>query len=159
MCLPSIVEEFARLCARYELVYCYSILERNKKEQRLCLAAGKEAHLDAFFPFDPYRLKKSSRFFPSDFYLEWDLAEEDDEEDEDVGQGYREHSSQEESSSGGGISSDSSTNSEDDGDDAMAGTDDDDIMAETLLQFHAFQDASMKTDGYDDDEEEDDDED
>ena len=69
VCLPSVVEMFARLTSRYELLFCYTILEQNK---RLVLSTGISTsesgagatavqvanHLDCFFPFDPYTLKR-----------------------------------------------------------------------------------------------------
>ena len=73
ICLPSVVELFAELTSRYELLFCYTILEQNK---RLVLSTGSFVGgsgsgagatvtavqaanpLDCFFPFDPYSLKR-----------------------------------------------------------------------------------------------------
>lgn len=62
------MELFAQLTSRYELLFCYTILEQNK---RLVLSTGSSLGggatvtaaqtanpLDCFFPFDPYTLKR-----------------------------------------------------------------------------------------------------
>ena len=63
---------FAELTSRYELLFCYTILEQNK---RLVLSTNASRtvsgatvstaqaanHLDCFFPFDPYTLKRYIR--------------------------------------------------------------------------------------------------
>lgn len=68
ICLPSVVDLFAQLTSRYELLFCYTLLEQNK---RLVLSTGSSMGsgatvtaaqtanpLDCFFPFDPYTLKR-----------------------------------------------------------------------------------------------------
>ena len=63
------MELFAELTSRYELLFCYTILEQNK---RLVLSTGSSVvgggasvsaaqtanPLDSFFPFDPCTLKR-----------------------------------------------------------------------------------------------------
>ena len=68
VCLSSVVDVFADLTSRYELLFCHTILEQNK---RLVLTSGTSGvggasvsgspstnPLDSFFPFDPYTLKR-----------------------------------------------------------------------------------------------------
>ena len=64
VCLPTVVEVFASITSRHEIVFCYTILEQNK---RLILSSEKASTqqqqnqtnvLDCFFPFDPYNLKR-----------------------------------------------------------------------------------------------------
>lgn len=69
ICLPSVVELFAELTSRYELLFCYTILEQNKRlvlstassmSSGATVTAAQTANpLDCFFPFDPYTLKRS----------------------------------------------------------------------------------------------------
>jgi RNA polymerase I-specific transcription initiation factor RRN3 len=92
LCLPSVVEKFAQITKQMELVFCYSIMEHNKRviidvTNTLQMPEAKKlkAHLsvnsllDSFFPFDPYCLKRSHKFVKS-HYVEW--TEEDDSSSE-----------------------------------------------------------------------------
>ena len=103
-CLSTIVNLFARITRIYEIVFCYSIIERNNRNtlRELSFEDQKVVNneLEMYFPFDPYVLPESSRFIkPS--YLEWTdsemkvdsdsdsdndsndtLSDEDDEDDE-----------------------------------------------------------------------------
>ena len=60
---------FAELTSRHELLFCYTILEQNKRLVLSTASSGtgalptatatQEANpLDCFFPFDPYALKR-----------------------------------------------------------------------------------------------------
>jgi hypothetical protein len=66
-----VVELFAELTSRYELLFCYTILEQNKRlilstassvggsSGGATVTASQTANpLDCFFPFDPYTLKR-----------------------------------------------------------------------------------------------------
>nr|GAT45355.1 RNA polymerase I-specific transcription initiation factor RRN3 [Mycena chlorophos] len=82
VCSPNVVHQFARVAQATGFVYCYTILEANK---RLALTTGSaiSAELNTFFPFDPYKLAKSGAFIQG-IYREWSqVAIDDDDEDED----------------------------------------------------------------------------
>ena len=117
VCAPGIVEEFAKIARHLNLVYVYHILDANKRVRlsqfvKTFAAMGREtalsglhaegAHqLDAYFPFDPYRLPASRKWVEED-YNEWKGVpglhraepeveddssaedEDDDEEDDDA---------------------------------------------------------------------------
>lgn len=86
---------------RTGFLYVHPILEANKRteyqaigSQSVTLIVGDvtlSANLDTFFPFDPYRLKKSQSWI-DDIYREWnsvaifDEEEEEEEEAEGVGE-------------------------------------------------------------------------
>ena len=77
------VREFSKLASKYDFVYCYSVLERNA-----VLVVKAKSHTlitDGFFPFDPYRLKRSKRFLEEkDSYLEWtDVHPEEEDSGEE----------------------------------------------------------------------------
>uniref|UniRef100_UPI00358DDFD9 RNA polymerase I-specific transcription initiation factor RRN3 isoform X2 n=1 Tax=Myxine glutinosa TaxID=7769 RepID=UPI00358DDFD9 len=68
VCLPAIVRVFAALTRKYQIAFCYTLIERNRR-QVLPMLAGSEGDarpintnpLDSFFPYDPYVLKRSSK--------------------------------------------------------------------------------------------------
>ena len=97
VCAPAIVAEFARIARRLRFMYVYPLLATNKRVRlatgplpastggaggggpsaldgpALGAAARKEVdaqQLDAYFPFDPYRLPRSKRWVADD-YREW----------------------------------------------------------------------------------------
>ncbi|KAI9138892.1 RNA polymerase I-specific transcription initiation factor RRN3 [Paraphysoderma sedebokerense] len=72
ICSSSVVSEFARITHSLDILYCYSIIERNKRIYLPTSAYSKfgTSSLDSFFPFDPYRLPKSSKNVTS-LYNEW----------------------------------------------------------------------------------------
>jgi RNA polymerase I-specific transcription initiation factor RRN3 len=105
--------QFARVAQATDFIYCYTILESNKRtdmsfssssaprstnsntsrpdslSSMLSLLQAKilyepaNVELTTFFPFDPYRLPKSNVFIQG-VYREWSsVAIDDDEEDED----------------------------------------------------------------------------
>jgi RNA polymerase I-specific transcription initiation factor RRN3 len=85
-CSPSISEEFARIMTKYELLFCYSLIERNKRSSLVePLKASLWSDLECFFPFDPI----DSRFLPQTkeyvneaVYLEWTDKQDDDDSDD-----------------------------------------------------------------------------
>eukprot|EP01135_Chromosphaera_perkinsii_P005508 Nk52_evm57s352 gene=Nk52_evmTU57s352 len=91
VCQEPLVKEFARISRAFEVVYCHSILKRNRKiTLRRRTATGRAEGLDTFFPFDPYPLTKSGAFI-ANIYQEWvpsDLVA--DNEDVDVSDEYSE---------------------------------------------------------------------
>ncbi|KAL7754086.1 DNA independent RNA polymerase I transcription factor [Sorochytrium milnesiophthora] len=120
--LPPVVNEFARVTHINNIMYCYSVIERNK---RVYLPARSTPHLfasqfagngqganrspgghhhhhqttvnnsamlDAFFPFDPYRLSISARFIDP-LYTNWGSAsgnsdDQSDNDDDDTHAGH-----------------------------------------------------------------------
>lgn len=112
VCSPGIVEEFAKLAHKLNLVYVYPVLEINKRVRlsqfvRVSYASGGSLRdvgsesrddgslqLDSYFPFDPYQLPGSKRWIEGD-YISWvpilglnadvDDYESDDSEVEEEG--------------------------------------------------------------------------
>lgn len=100
--------QFARVARSADFIYCYSILESNKRldsasgssstpyqstmgHSTSSIAAGLNkdsgsvtAELNTFFPFDPYRLPKSSVFI-KDVYRDWSSVAIDSESDDEEG--------------------------------------------------------------------------
>jgi len=97
--------QFARVAHATDFIYCYTILEFNKRSEYgssngggrqtmsglrsgihpTVLKGNVNPELNTFFPFDPYRLPKSNTYI-RDIYREWSIVaidEEDDDEDED----------------------------------------------------------------------------
>lgn len=94
-----------------DFIYCYTILETNKRTEHASITSSSRhrqsdvsmmttrinipklnlpvnPELNTFFPFDPYRLPKSSAFIIG-VYREWSSVaiedeEEDDEEEEEL---------------------------------------------------------------------------
>lgn len=70
VCLPPVVSNFASVTRHYQLVYCYSIIEHNARnnlpqvyrDSTGAATASEKIYLDTFFPFDPYVLHRSSKF-------------------------------------------------------------------------------------------------
>ncbi|XP_066291736.1 RNA polymerase I-specific transcription initiation factor RRN3-like isoform X1 [Branchiostoma lanceolatum] len=95
VCLPTIVNMFASITRMYQIVMCYTIMEKNNRSVLPVVASSQGGPtdvtnlnpLDAFFPFDPYMLSRSKRFIQP-LYQEWegnnpDQDEANSEEDED----------------------------------------------------------------------------
>ncbi|KAL7979164.1 hypothetical protein Chor_015188 [Crotalus horridus] len=67
VCLPTIVSLFAALTRKYQVAFCDTIIERNRRQvlpvvRSSCGGESVETvtnPLDSFFPFDPYILKRS----------------------------------------------------------------------------------------------------
>jgi RNA polymerase I-specific transcription initiation factor RRN3 len=103
--------QFARVAHATNFVYCYSIMKDNRRSeynssfngrpsqeqkpsiQLSLFADSMHAELNTFFPFDPYRLPRSSSYIQG-VYREWsavaidDGEEEEDEEEDEVQEGY-----------------------------------------------------------------------
>ncbi|KAF8914242.1 RNA polymerase I-specific transcription initiation factor RRN3 [Gymnopilus junonius] len=113
VCSPNVVMQFARVAQATDFVYCYTMLEMNKRgdlslssistsstsstNSRRVSDGGSlsmtlmntkilyepvNAELNTFFPFDPYRLPRSSAFVQG-VYREWSSVAIDDEDDAD----------------------------------------------------------------------------
>jgi len=79
-----------------DFIYCYPILEANKRNSdgdpsqrtpphQTFVPPQANAELNTFFPFDPYKLPKSSRYIDG-VYREWSavaINDGDDDEGED----------------------------------------------------------------------------
>lgn len=90
VCAPSIVTEFARLSHHLNFLYVHSIIERNKRihlsrtsnafralDSKFAQAEREEGgeaefgtQMSGYFPFDPYKLKRSGRWVDGD-YIEY----------------------------------------------------------------------------------------
>ena len=85
ICAPEIVEEFARIAHHLQFLYVFQIIEANKRvrlsqqvnassaarETSLTGLTGERWHqLEAYFPFDPYRLPLSKKWMEGE-YNEW----------------------------------------------------------------------------------------
>lgn len=91
VCLPTVVKMFAHITRQHELVFCYTIIEKNNRmtlpvatptSSRAVLNLSLMNQLDSFFPFDPYLLRRSSKFIKS-FYQEWEGLDQDEVDDDD----------------------------------------------------------------------------
>ncbi|XP_077591587.1 RNA polymerase I-specific transcription initiation factor RRN3 [Stigmatopora nigra] len=67
VCLPAVANLFAAITRKYQIVFCYTIIERNNRRNLPvvrssvggdCVSTNTNP-LDCFFPFDPYMLKRS----------------------------------------------------------------------------------------------------
>ncbi|KAK7111666.1 RNA polymerase I-specific transcription initiation factor RRN3-like [Littorina saxatilis] len=85
ICLPLVCTTFASITRMHQLALCDTIIQRNDRLR----FTSSEPTLEAYFPFDPYVLKRSSRWMKS-LYREYEgvLPEikndvEDDEDEDD----------------------------------------------------------------------------
>ena len=100
-CASNVVMQFARVAHTADFIYCYPILEANKRSsdgdpsqrtsaRQIFVSPQANTEINTFFPFDPYKLPKSSRYIDG-VYREWsavaidDDEDEDEDEDEDIG--------------------------------------------------------------------------
>ncbi|KAF7332358.1 RNA polymerase I-specific transcription initiation factor RRN3 [Mycena kentingensis (nom. inval.)] len=91
ICSPNVVQQFARIAQATGFVYCYTILDANRRSEysgangaslAILLNSGISAELNTFFPFDPYKLVKSGAYIEG-IYREWSSVAIDDDDDED----------------------------------------------------------------------------
>ena len=75
ICLPIVVHEFARIAANYQLVYCFAVIEKNRKIGSYTSSIGYSSTTDllSMFPFDPISeySPKIGSFLPSSLFIEW----------------------------------------------------------------------------------------
>ncbi|XP_069501700.1 RNA polymerase I-specific transcription initiation factor RRN3 isoform X2 [Ambystoma mexicanum] len=79
ICLPPVVNLFAAITRKYQLVFCYTIIERNNRQlipvvRSSCGGDSVQTcinPLDSFFPFDPCILKRSKKVIDP-LYQIWD---------------------------------------------------------------------------------------
>ncbi|XP_046855121.1 RNA polymerase I-specific transcription initiation factor RRN3-like [Xenia sp. Carnegie-2017] len=83
ICLSHVVKMFAHVTRYNEVVFCYTIIEKNNRSLPMTAPSFTSSvvakhsqlnQLDSFFPFEPYLLKRS-RLFIKDIYREWDGIE------------------------------------------------------------------------------------
>lgn len=94
--------QFARVAHATDFIYCYSIMESNRRSEygsnnadgrvsrsqmptsvhTALLGKSINAELNTFFPFDPYKLPRSNAYI-SGVYREWSSVAIDDDEDEE----------------------------------------------------------------------------
>ncbi|PIL37371.1 hypothetical protein GSI_01064 [Ganoderma sinense ZZ0214-1] len=108
VCSSNVVMQFARVAHATGFVYCYSIMEANRrsdyapntdggrassKPKPLVFGQSMTSELNTFFPFDPYKLPRSGTYIQG-VYREWSSVaiddeddDEEDDEDEDDGNG------------------------------------------------------------------------
>lgn len=85
ICLPSVVNFFAAITSKYQLVFCYTIIERNNRQMLPVIrstAGGDSVQtctnpLDTFFPFDPCVLKRSKKFIEPVYQIWEDMSAEE----------------------------------------------------------------------------------
>ncbi|XP_003421933.2 RNA polymerase I-specific transcription initiation factor RRN3 isoform X1 [Loxodonta africana] len=85
ICLPSVVNFFASITSKYQLVFCYTIIERNNRQMLPVIrntAGGDSVQtctnpLDTFFPFDPCVLKRSNKFIDPIYQIWEDTSAEE----------------------------------------------------------------------------------
>ncbi|XP_023369583.1 RNA polymerase I-specific transcription initiation factor RRN3 isoform X1 [Otolemur garnettii] len=85
ICLPSVVNFFAAITNKYQLVFCYTIIERNHRQMLPVIrntAGGDSVQtctnpLDTFFPFDPCVLKRSKKFIDPIYQVWEDMSAEE----------------------------------------------------------------------------------
>ncbi|XP_023239389.1 RNA polymerase I-specific transcription initiation factor RRN3-like [Centruroides sculpturatus] len=86
MCSPSVVANFANITKTYQIVYCYTIIERNNRSVLPVVAhtsgisqSINVMRLDIFFPFDPYILKISGERIQNLYRIYKQPSEEENE--------------------------------------------------------------------------------
>lgn len=79
VCLPMVTHMFAAIMRRYQVVFCYSVMERNSHQMLPVVRSSTGGDrvttntnpLDCFFPFDPYLLKRSGQLIQP-LYQVWE---------------------------------------------------------------------------------------
>ncbi|XP_071478373.1 RNA polymerase I-specific transcription initiation factor RRN3-like [Diadema antillarum] len=89
VCLPSIVNIFATLARKFQVAYCYTVMEHNSRSMLPVLglndsgsapAVTSSNPLDSFFPFDPYMLPRSGEAIEK-LYRHWEGFTQDTQDD------------------------------------------------------------------------------
>uniref|UniRef100_A0A3B3ZGG0 Uncharacterized protein n=1 Tax=Periophthalmus magnuspinnatus TaxID=409849 RepID=A0A3B3ZGG0_9GOBI len=79
VCLPTVTHMFAAIMRRYQVVFCYTVIERNSRHMLPVVRSSTGGDrvstntnpLDCFFPFDPYLLKRSGKLIQP-LYQVWE---------------------------------------------------------------------------------------
>jgi len=110
ICSTGVVTQFAKVAHQTDFMYCFSVLESNKRSEFGTSGGGSSPsrgapaqpafvrvraadhadELHTFFPFDPYRLPKSAPFIEG-VYREWSsvaIDAEDDSDSDDEGSSF-----------------------------------------------------------------------
>ncbi|KAJ4479198.1 RNA polymerase I-specific transcription initiation factor RRN3 [Lentinula aciculospora] len=96
VCSPNVANQFARVAHATDFIYCYTILESNRRSDgsssdgsshRSNLSAFSHglhltSELNTFFPFDPYKLPKSGIYI-QEVYRDWTSVAIDEDSDDD----------------------------------------------------------------------------
>ncbi|KAL1709179.1 RNA polymerase I-specific transcription initiation factor RRN3 [Schizophyllum commune] len=99
VCSQNVVLQFARVAHAVNFMYCFPVLEANRRSADDGAARERDAELHTFFPFDPYKLPRSGPYIQA-VYREWasvaiggddDDEEDDDEDEEDDVAGVQSH--------------------------------------------------------------------
>ncbi|CAH1953839.1 unnamed protein product [Acanthoscelides obtectus] len=68
VCQPAVVQNFAAITRQYQLAYCYTVIEHNARNTMPMIYQDEKGSvmmsnnvLDAYYPFDPYVLERSSK--------------------------------------------------------------------------------------------------
>ncbi|KAG8432947.1 hypothetical protein GDO86_017275 [Hymenochirus boettgeri] len=85
ICIPSVVQLFAAITRKYQLVFCYTIIERNNRQMIPMVRSsmgGDSVHisfnpLDSFFPFDPCLLRRCKKLIDP-LYQAWEELHSED---------------------------------------------------------------------------------
>lgn len=99
VCSPNVASQFARVAHATDFIYCYTILESNRRSDvsssdglthQISLSALTHglhltSELNTFFPFDPYKLPKSGVYI-QEVYREWASVAIDEESDDEDGE-------------------------------------------------------------------------
>ncbi|XP_040917766.1 RNA polymerase I-specific transcription initiation factor RRN3 [Toxotes jaculatrix] len=83
VCLPSVTNMFAAITRKYQVVFCYTIIERNNRHVLPVVRSSTGGDcvttntnpLDSFFPFDPYLLKRSGHLIEPLYQVWEELAD------------------------------------------------------------------------------------
>ncbi|OLL21843.1 RNA polymerase I-specific transcription initiation factor rrn3 [Neolecta irregularis DAH-3] len=87
ICAPLVVNQFAKVSGHLNFVYCYSILEQNKRVRAVTTSAhtqsklsdlGMDSQIEGYFPFDPCHLPLS-QMYVRDLYMDWKPLEDDED--------------------------------------------------------------------------------
>ncbi|MEE6497566.1 hypothetical protein FKM82_002771 [Ascaphus truei] len=85
ICLPSVVNLFAAITRKYQLVFCYTIIERNRRQMIPIIRSSTGGDsvqtctnpLDSFFPFDPCVLKRCKKLIDPVYQI-WEESHAED---------------------------------------------------------------------------------
>lgn len=85
VCLPAVTNMFAAITRKYQVVFCYSVIERNNRQMLPVIRSSTGGDsvtananpLDCFFPFDPYLLKRSGQLIEP-LYQVWEEPADDE---------------------------------------------------------------------------------
>ncbi|XP_072386800.1 RNA polymerase I-specific transcription initiation factor RRN3 [Diabrotica undecimpunctata] len=86
VCQPAVVQNFAAVTRKYQIAYCYTVMEHNSRnvlptiyqDEKGAIVVSNNL-LDAYYPFDPYLLVRSGAKIKS-IYKEYEETNEEMEE-------------------------------------------------------------------------------